>query len=721
MSDISVRKSPKFMLGRGISGVHALALSGLTACNVFLSQDANACGCLSPPEPNPSAISSSEYAVNQQSESIIFEIEEGYVTAHVLIRYEGDPESFAWIVPVPSVPELKISNPVTFGLIEDATTPFANVTTNNLCPVQEWRCETHPAPYCPEMENEPGDPNYFAAGDGDGDANLAPGSGGASAEAPPPVTVYQRVQVGSYDTVTFGAGDATAAVAWLNDNGFITNATMAPFMQPYIDDNMLFVASKLIPGAGSDEIRPLEMRFAAEMAMIPLQLTAIAAEPHLTVTAYLFGDSVFDPAGFNLIELDQRELGQDREGRSGYPMLLARAIDDAGGHAFVDEYSGSIPPIDTGPDFGCCQEQFVDPNDGIGGQGGQSSSDPILLGDSCGLGGDGLCQCPYAEFDQADCAAAAPDLLEGLELYEELRSKHSVVTRLTTRLSAEEMTKDPGFLPSTRQPRGPLSLQGEMQSLQNCQSDIISVHDYYDLVQASDCSAMYCGEGECVATGAGPGCVCDEGFIARSFRDLDGQDSVTCVPEEAPVDFGADGLPLPDACNNVSCGMGTCVDIGGFPACACNEGLAAALSSSVEDLTCVPILHYTGTPGGTEYTGPMSELEVCAPPPPTCGKFGWLVDAQAVGRHGTICASSVPSTEARTAPPAPTCEDYYPGYYDGNHYVGKKGESGCSCRGAGTDAPRGPWGPLSLASLLAGAAVIWRRRAGRRRHVIRID
>ena len=62
-----------------------------------------ACGCLSPP-----AITTGEFAVNQQSEQIIFEVEPGWVTAHVLIKYAGDPASFAWIIPVPEVPTLAI-------------------------------------------------------------------------------------------------------------------------------------------------------------------------------------------------------------------------------------------------------------------------------------------------------------------------------------------------------------------------------------------------------------------------------------------------------------------------------------------------------------------------------------------------------------------------------------------------------------------------------------
>jgi hypothetical protein len=50
---------------------------------------AEACGCLSPPD--PVVLGEDDFAVNQQAEQIIFEVDEGTITAHVLIRYAGDP------------------------------------------------------------------------------------------------------------------------------------------------------------------------------------------------------------------------------------------------------------------------------------------------------------------------------------------------------------------------------------------------------------------------------------------------------------------------------------------------------------------------------------------------------------------------------------------------------------------------------------------------------
>src|SRR5687767_4865158 len=79
--------------------VALLAASSVTFAGVRI---ADACGCVSPPVPDP--LGKKDYAVNQLAEQIIFEVEQNWVTAHVLIKYAGDPQQFAWIVPVAEAP-----------------------------------------------------------------------------------------------------------------------------------------------------------------------------------------------------------------------------------------------------------------------------------------------------------------------------------------------------------------------------------------------------------------------------------------------------------------------------------------------------------------------------------------------------------------------------------------------------------------------------------------
>src|SRR5262245_25795369 len=120
--------------GRGWEAALQVAVLLTIGCATWRAAPApaQACGCLSPPIPRPGAV---DFAVNQQAEQIIFEVEpDGHIVAHVLIRYAGAPEKFAWIVPVPSVPDLELSYADAFGLIDQQTAPQVTATAQNICP-----------------------------------------------------------------------------------------------------------------------------------------------------------------------------------------------------------------------------------------------------------------------------------------------------------------------------------------------------------------------------------------------------------------------------------------------------------------------------------------------------------------------------------------------------------------------------------------------------------
>jgi uncharacterized protein (TIGR03382 family) len=640
--------------------------SATLVAGLLLTSDvkpADACGCLSPP-----AVTEGQFAVNQQAEQIIFEVEPGWVTAHVLIKYAGDPSQFAWIVPVPEAPEsLGISPASAFGLLDQATAPQVSTTLENICPVSEWACAYHNQPSCGfQFESD-------TAGTGSGGgASLsdAGASGGGM-----PVDIIDQQVVGDYQTITFRASEAAAATQWLRDNGFIVNQTTSIYMETYVQQNFVFVAAKLVPGAGTKAIKPLKLRYRSAYPMVPLILTAVAAEPHLTVTSFIYGDSIYRALGHPAVTIDATRIAQDSKGRGNYPMVLARTIDEAGGDGFIQEYRGWPTVPNLNQNNNCCLSSY----------------------DQCGLAGDGQCQCPLSEVDAVDCQASGSDLLEGVTLLQDLAGKYGALTRITTRVSAEEMTFDPSFEPdfaNNYNRTGQLYLTGSQASLAACAGAVIDQEAFIDADAKQSCASTYCGQGgTCVVTNSGPACRCDANFVAQRFTDYDGQPSVTCVPKTPPVDLRANGEQLPDACINISCGAGTCVDRNGVAVCECSAGAAAAIGGTVP--RCETIVFDTNTRGGEDYSEPLRDLDVCAPPPPTCYPGGWLHKV-ASPNPGVKCGGTEPPEELTRKPPAPTCGGLFGG--------------ACGCQTQGPP-------PVSMVVVfgLVGVLVLRRRPRGRGR------
>jgi hypothetical protein len=539
---------------------------------------------------SPQPVGEEDYAVNQHAEQVIFELEPGFVTAHVLIEYTGAPETFAWIMPVPSAPELSLSNAAVFALLDDRTRPSVSARESNICPRSQWQC--HDASECGVIDEGPD-------------------------EGPPPgIDLVERAVVGGYETVVFQADQASAVIQWLRDEGFIVNDTIAPYIQRYADRGMLFVAAKLLPGADTTAIAPLRLRYAADAPEVPLVLTAVAAEPHMTVTAYFYGADYMRPAAQPVVEVDGHRLARDNEGRVNYPMLLSRTIDEAGGDAFVVDYRGAPPIVFDRHHSSCCEQP----------------------GDYCVLEDNGTCDCLRDDWDQDDCTGF-PELIPAMEMLDDLASRYVAFTRLTTRISPEEMTFDPSFVRDLVSGFGVNAVDGVYYTLDACEDAIVDEAAYRAVHAQQACAAVYCGHGTCATTDGGPACACDAGHVARVFTDLDGLPSVTCVPETPPVDLEAGGIDLPDPCATVECGAGTCVELNGVAACACQDGAAAIATAGVP--RCAAIVDDTGTTGADDYGEGYTSVHVCAPPAPACDADGWLVyDARIPA--GVSCGGEIP-------------------------------------------------------------------------------
>jgi len=245
--------------------------------------------------------------VDQQAERIIFrQTSPQTVESYVEIQYQGDPQAFAWIVPVPGVPrDMDTFSPTAFQLLDLATGP------NFLVP----------------------DECVF---DGSRGPDLA-GSAAESAEsADDGVEVLDHRIVGDYEITTVTATDGRRLVEWLRTNGYRVVDGMVPFIDLYLGQGLNFVAAKLVAGADTSGIKPLKMVYDSPTPMVPLRMTSIAAVPEMGVKVFLLGDARYTSTSVPELEVDPAEIVFDMSANtSNWPAAVARTIDAAQGEGLV--------------------------------------------------------------------------------------------------------------------------------------------------------------------------------------------------------------------------------------------------------------------------------------------------------------------------------------------------------------------------------------------------
>ncbi len=259
--------------------------------------------------------------IDQSKERIVFAIDEPNekVEAHIQIFYQGAAEEFAWIVPVPSIPEMGLSTDQLFQQLEWMTAPQFLLDSQQ---IGDCTWDSYP-PFA--MED---DADFGTAANGAGG-----GTGGG-------VVVVAESQVGPYDQVTLAANDSGELLEWLNDNGYLIPTSIQGNLDPYVAGGSYFVAIKLQKDQDAGDITPVKMTYTASSAMIPLVLTAIAATPDMRLQPYVFSTARAVPDNYLHVKVNEAAVNWLQWG-SNYDEVITLAADEAGGQAFATDYAGS--------------------------------------------------------------------------------------------------------------------------------------------------------------------------------------------------------------------------------------------------------------------------------------------------------------------------------------------------------------------------------------------
>jgi hypothetical protein len=255
--------------------------------------------------------------------------------------YQGPPENFAMVVPVPVVlqkEDVKTLAPDVFDHIDALSAPRL---------VEYW-------------EQDPCRPPVLElARRGGGGGPLIPSPSGPSPKDDYGVKVEARFAVGEYEIVILSAKDSGGLERWLVDNRYKIPQGAAEALAPYVRDQMKFFVAKVnIQKVKRNEqgivvLSPLRVAFEAEELRLPVRLGLLnAAEKQDLIVYVLHPESRFEVANYPnvFIPTNLEVVDEVRKSFSAfYAELFDATIEKMNRRAVVTEYAWQTTSCDPCP------------------------------------------------------------------------------------------------------------------------------------------------------------------------------------------------------------------------------------------------------------------------------------------------------------------------------------------------------------------------------------
>jgi hypothetical protein len=163
-----------------------------------------------------------------------------------------------------------------------------------------------------------------------------PSSGGG----PEGVMVLGQGSVGPYDYAIVGSENPREMIEWLRDNGYQITPAMEPLVDVYVREGMNFLAMKLQPDQEVKDIQPVKMTYRSSKPMIPLRLTAVAANPDMAVVTWILAQSQVEPENYAVMNIPNDQITFTLFGGNNYRTLVSDTANTLGGRAFITEFAG---------------------------------------------------------------------------------------------------------------------------------------------------------------------------------------------------------------------------------------------------------------------------------------------------------------------------------------------------------------------------------------------
>jgi MYXO-CTERM domain-containing protein len=298
----------------------AWTLTALAATSMTLlpARRAEACGCFTPPDPSVPVV--------QAGERILFATQNGQVTAHIQIQYQGDAKDFGWLLPLPSVPTLELGVDELFNQLTTTTQPKYKLNK-----VYEGNCSFDPSKNFGRFNTNNAVPGLAGGGEGDTTGQSSP--------------LVIQSSIGPYDYAVLKADDQSAMLKWLSDNRYFVPVGTTDSVSAYIHTGAYFLALKLQSGQSVGDLQPVVVHYASDLPMIPIVLTSTGAKPDMGIQVWMLGAGRAIPRNYYHTIIDDAVLDWNNAAANYNDVIIAATKEADGRHTFVTEYAGPSTPM----------------------------------------------------------------------------------------------------------------------------------------------------------------------------------------------------------------------------------------------------------------------------------------------------------------------------------------------------------------------------------------
>ncbi len=236
------------------------------------------------------------------------------------IRFAGVASEFAWILPVKPGATVELASDAWLDTLDAATTP-------QIAP-PDLSCEGAGCSVAGAYEAS------FSCGDAGADGSLA--------EAPTPegVDVVSQESAGPYEIVILRSESEEGLRVWLDEHGFAIPSDLDPIIDDYIEEGFDFAALRLVPAAGTAQMRPVRVTQPGAVPVLPLRMVTGGAGARTPITLFVVSEAQYVPQNFPSSVMNPFTVTYDAlTGTSNYAQVRDKLLDAADNSTWVISYS----------------------------------------------------------------------------------------------------------------------------------------------------------------------------------------------------------------------------------------------------------------------------------------------------------------------------------------------------------------------------------------------